>query len=535
MITMIKKLLLHSGYNEIKEEIYEYDFEAGSKILTCNDTNNIVGASIDQDKILISKQYWICPYCNATSYIKNKHHWITQQDFDDNFTQISMFNGGKVTLFNNDFSAKVTSFECKCCGKTIERNGTSRELTISTINKSINVIAVINDIGDLIKSRMIDGNLLEIMGKLPLKETLTFDFGEHKIFDYFETADGELLGKAELKNLKYNTIADLIDDYASVQETLMDAIKEIWMPNDFEACSVTELDAKMMQQLVQFVGYPKSFYDEIPYSLDNDKEIYTSFKAISNKMQNRNNLVLLLKQSTLPNGSALKRIMFEKPSLFFYLNEIEDIYNIIENYDYLTSILQHNHRTNLLAMVHTYPCLLDFIKRFCEVRGIDKLAVMINNHYRSIISYALYYCSLRNEIKCEEEKKWTDNDFFKSCHIIQYPSVPFSLPVKKLDSSYELSIGDYEFITIKNMDDYKRAGTQLNNCMVSYDYNSNPCVVVKNTKTKMLIAAIEIEGNNYVVQAFAENNNDITEYPSLHNAILDYFNILKLDYSDIDI
>ena len=213
----------------------------------------------------------------------------------------------------------------------------------------------------------------------------------------------------------------------------------------------------------------------------------------------------------------------------YYISEIEKLWDILGDENFLKEILECGERYYILACLHIFPNLVSFMNDFIKAKSKRIFVDLLVRNASSILSYGLFYISLREEIKDCEKKKWAGRHYLRKMRLYLYsePHIMFALPMKSLNDNYKKQIREYSFIPIKTLAECHKAGVELNNCLVDYSCSNNPIVVVK--RNNKVVAAIEVKGT-HVIQAYAKDNEELTEFPVLNEAIEDYYKLCNLKH-----
>lgn len=526
---MIKKTFyVNNGYT-IKSKETKYGLDTAPDVLINKNISDIASATIAKDGIILKRLRWICPYCNHQNKIAG-YRGIPIKEIDSRvFSQISLFDDEKTIYFISKSDFNLLRL-CNKCNEISVPASCKIKLNLIYDNNVIQISREIEDISQLLQVEWLDGEISDVLSPFPLYETVSFDFNSVKAVFSIDDSKGV--------SVLYN---DVYDDYkgifelvlnknTKIKKALIDILKDIWKPCDFPF-TVNEITFNRLLALVMFVGYPdRRFYDSIPVCI-NSSDLFSSFSKIADKLQNCKNVVEVYSKSLLPNFKSLKKLIFSNPQLLFYIDEIEKLWLIFNDGNFLLYILKNDKCYELLAYLHLYPCIFDFIKDFIGHKPKAVFMRKLIYNFYEVISYGLSYGSMRPEAKEYERAIWSKAHNYewllKFCIGENLLPIPFSTPLKALSGNYECEIDGFNFIPLRNVNEYKRAGTELNNCLINWDNTNNPVVVV--TQQNKAVAAIEIENENRVVQAYAKNNEELSDYPELHSAVIKYTNKNKLD------
>ena len=112
-----------------------------------------------------------------------------------------------------------------------------------------------------------------------------------------------------------------------------------------------------------FLGFPRSFYDAIPFC---DSGVEPDFLETAKRLHHIQNLESAFRMSRLPEPPELKQVVYANPALLFYANEILMLPFSIEN---LIRVLHSPYIYSLLAAIHRMPGIATFLLRLAAARG----------------------------------------------------------------------------------------------------------------------------------------------------------------------
>jgi hypothetical protein len=365
-----------------------------------------------------------------------------------------------------------------------------------------------------------------------IKTSLVFDFENEKV--YFRLVDnygGEIKcinldgGDKPLRNYK---MREQINGDIRIRKILQEALSQLYEGNAFPF-SVEELDLNKMILLMKYRGYPKGFYDGIPWGKFS-RGIEGSFEEISHELSSRKYTELkeFYLQYGLPNKKAIRRIIFNSPALFFYSEEMKLV--PFTNIDILQQLLSSKEAFHFLSKIHSFPGIVNYIADMIAERGEVSTWQHIKKNWNRFEKEAGMYSisSPANKKLIAQGKEIEIRDSLSG--II----VPYSLPVI---NNEQCSVSDvhvvegYEFTSLKNTNDFDRAGKELNNCLGdSFDGDGRIFVAKESGK---YVAAIQVY-EDVIYQALLAKNESIENNISFqaafykwvekHNLIINFEN-----------
>lgn len=88
------------------------------------------------------------------------------------------------------------------------------------------------------------------------------------------------------------------------------------------------------------------------------------------------------------------------------------------------------------------------------------------------------------------------------------PDTPFALPMRSA-SIPDARVGAFEFRQLRTKAECLEAAEQLRNCLGNWSETSNPVIVIRQRNS--ILGAIEIEGQNRIVQVRGKSNLSLPE------------------------
>lgn len=504
----------------ITTDVVECDYNYGKEILLKEAKSQYSDAFYYKNKIYFQKTTWICPYCLSANIILSDEEICN--DTLEEYTQLSLFDNDIKTIYSTQTDKSY--FECKYCNYNVVKSAEEANVIISYENNIIKLQHKISNIKELIDCNAFNGDLLEVAKQLSIFQSVFFDFKNHKVFSIIESLDEKPIVNIDI-DVKF---MHYIDKYIEIKNCIYQNLKEIWKPYAFPF-EPYEINYNLMTLLTKYVGYTnKDFYFCIPNKLHTNT-IFDTFKSIDEKLQNYNNVLSLFNNSRLPNYKSLKRILFSNPQLMYYISEIEKLWDMLGDENFLKEVLECSERYYILACLHVFPNLISFMNDLINSKSKRILINLLVQNASSILSYGVFYISLRNEIKDCEKKTWAGRYYLTRMRLYLYsePHIMFALPMKSLNNNYKKQIQKYSFIPIKTLAECHKVGVELNNCLEDYNCSNNPIVVVK--RNNKAVAAIEVKGT-HVIQAYAKDNEELTEFPALNDVIEEYYKLCNFKH-----
>ncbi len=481
------------GY-KIIEKTKEVDLYTACDILRSRKQKHITTASRVGDKAILTSHRVVCPHCGketpAYKHYLNKN--IVSRPKNTELTilnwaniQISMMSEPEEELHIQEFVDFSGEYICQKCGYSSNKSNDYIELNINYINGNLYVKRCIKSLSELVSMKWLKGSS-DI--DFPLYEQVVFDFDGG--VTYLELiSNEEIICSTVATDLSGDALSTLISENKQVKRMLKKLFEEITLYK--LPFTTNELDFEKFVSFLCFKGFPKDFYETIPF-WKGTRATDDSFKDIITQLKNPQCAMELLEKSSIPYCKSVKRLFVNRSGLFFYLKECEFLYSLFNDVNLFCKLLEDEAIFCYLARLHYEVAVKDFITEYLKKVGKIKTFKVLSENRRQVFDYGINYCALSDYAKLMEQESWgADSEFFENFRsydrYYDNLSVPMvSLPVNVRDCV----IGKYNFKALKTKMDYIIAGEKLKNCLGNWRSYDNPVVVV--SIGKKMVAAIEI-------------------------------------------
>lgn len=511
-------LRVANGFRVIQKE-ETVDIATAGNWLRTRRQHRYTRAVREGDNATLTKHVVKCPYCGGEvpAYARFQKNRATSVPDRLPKTVIDEWASPQYSLFDTfdralELNAVVMpedNYSCPKCGCVSSAYGGTVSIVLRCQKQKITLSCNVENSSVLI-------NLIIRSSKriiFPVVETVEFNFGKGRASMQICDGGGQVLVMKDITFSmdlwKGSETYSLISGNSLVRKKLVQALKNLG--NDHLPFSAKELTPTVMVSLTQFTGeYPKEFFDAIPYDLCNGG-IERSFRAIAKKLHKAENLLRLYEESCLPPIKSVRKRMFETPGFFFYLHEVELLWQIFGDSNHFRRFLEMSRVYDVLSFLHQYPGAFDFIRDYTAEKGASCLLNKLERKWAVTQEYAKTYYSMSAAMQGRERKKWRRKD------ILIQPAASHSTPMPAGDPSiHNCMVDGYTFSWLRTKRDYSQAGKALRNCLGRWREDDNPVLVVK--KGNRFKAAIEISCNG-IVQEHAINNAPIEYDEALYKAV----------------
>ena len=411
---------------------------------------------------------------------------------------------------------------CPLCGQISGPAARSRKVHVRARRGRAEITWDAVGLRRILRSRgLLPGGQLTI--KPPLTETVSFNLKKGRVALRITDAEENLLVIRDITDgnnaWEMSSVCRLITASDRVRQELALAFREASGEDlPFEE---KELTPELLAAVTRFAGYPRDFYDAIPYDLESGR-IERSFRGISRRLHSADALPGLYSDSGLPGMKSVKRIFFTRPGLFFYLEEARMLWEAVEDPNFFCTLLSMPRIYDVMSFLHRFPDGIRFFRDYRRERGGRGLCRTLEDRWESLPLYIGQYCIMSPASRAEEWRKWRRNEGLAP------DPIGFSIPMPGGDREIrDCTVDGYCFFWLRSRVDYQTAGKAMNNCLVSWKPNGNPVVAVK--KDGRFVAAVELLGK-CIVQVRAAENEPIEAHPALNRAFQNWRERYGLDW-----
>ncbi len=485
--------------------------------------------------------YIKCPHCRNKVYAYAHYH---------NKNTVAYPKKSKATIFEwtdiqpslesePDVDLQIQKFEfysgeyvCPKCGHSSNKSNEYTEMYIEFIEGKLSVKRAIKNLSEFVSLKWLSGTT-DI--DFPLYEQVVFDFESRKTHMEF-ISNKKVICTAPITDSETDFSSDILIDFFSknnmVKRKVRRFLEEITgykMP-----FTTNELDIDKFVNFVRFVGFPKDFYEAIPF-WSGTRVIDESFKELTDNLRDPESAMQFLKKSTLPFCKSVKRLFAKRSGLFFYLKECEFLYSLVNDVNLLCTYLERPSIFHFLSMMHYYEYPLKIYLKDClTVLGTERFTARFYPG-SSLIDYAMFYGNLSDYVRKKEQEKWLlEKNIFRNAILYSQREHEISAPIRLVISNMKDTLIDkYRFKYLRTKQDCVIAGKKMENCLVNWDSNSNPVVIIY--KGDKIVAAVEFL-NGVLIQAKQCRNKSIEPDSDLCRAIEKWckLNNIKFDLAKLD-
>lgn len=537
-------MLVDCGFT-VKTNDLKVDLKTANKIINSKNYHKFSRVEYDGGKFIFRQEYTECPICGAVfdarEIMKSEPVIHTSYEIDCFFSQHdnNCSNEKNSIQLNKAVLKNKPRIECPFCYSTIYKSKSKRKIHLSSDDSSLSVKIEIKNIKELIDCLVMvsDDLTIDIGNELMLSscEILTFEKDGRTYLSFSNDENDYIFRKDITENYCYDSVDSvlcLVSHNMKIKCFIVNYLKQFWCGKfPFDA---DKLNLKDFITLNRFKGFNTSYYSAVPYELGTQKTdgSFTVFKNCEEAAEALNGY-------DIPKSKTIRKSIFAKQGLLFYLPELEMLYKSLNNIDIFNQIINNKQAEILLYYLHTYPGVNQFITDFCNTPEQKRKFV------RLFIASAAQICIIAKdyaELNEYYKKKLQDEKFEEYVRKMSFrdelcsePGIiknkRYSMPFKIQRPSLEDTVFGCSFRYLKSTNDTKNAGEELGNCLREWQCSDNNVVVIK--RGSRIVAAIELDENSLgVEQVRLAQNRSIKENKTISKSFYAWLNKHKLFYFD---
>lgn len=465
------------------------------------------------DRAILLRHEIVCPWCGRS--VPAYERWLDPgEPAESPVTRAEVArwaapreNGEEDWLFFNQ-PCIPSEHTCPSCGETSRPAEGKDRVTVSRDEDSVSLSCEKSDIRSLFSLPMaVEDGWVQLA--LPLTETVRFDLNRGETALEVRGQDGVILARTPLtvgsEHWKHSWARALLAKSRILRRRLLKAFALPYGGKPpFEDWAG---DPDVFLQMTRFRGYPRRFFDTVPYDPET-RDVEKSFLAAADRLHSAADLPAVYAASRLPQIKSVKRIFFSEPGLFFYLEEAEALWSVAADPNQFRRLLELHRVYELLSFLHRYPGAEVFFRDYREERGMNGLLYALRKAWRDTKHAALGYTAMDPALREAERRTWKRG-------LDERPEELYSLPMPIGEATRDCVVDGYGFFWLRTERDYRETGDELENCLIAWDPSCNPVVAVR--RGGRCCAAIEVKGRT-VVQAKARRNTSMERDPGLNSA-----------------
>ena len=527
------------GY-EIVQRTKIVDLYTAYEILRSKKQRHITVARRTGYKAELVTHYIKCPHCGKMVYAYPRYHdkfYFTNPRksktviFQWSDVQPSLESKPDVELQIQEIKNFSGEYICPKCGYSSNKSNEYTELNIDYIYGKLLVKKSINNLSELVSLKWLSGTTAI---EFPLYEQVVFDFESGKTYVQILNENNIICSTAitdSEADFSGDMLIALLSKNSIVKRKIKNCLEEI---TGYQIPFATnEVDIDKFVNFVRFVGFPKDFYEAIPF-WGGIRVLDESFKDITDNLRTPKDAMKLLEKSSLPFCKSVKRLFAKKSGLFFYLNECEFLYGLFNDVNLFCTCLNRGFIFDFLSTMHYHEySLKTFLTDFLMVLGRKQFTRRFATS-GAVICYAMSYSTLSFYARKREQEKWKNINVFEKIYFRLYIANEISVPLPLMPKNMkDCVIDNYRFKYLRTKRECAIAGEIMKNCLVNWDSYSNPVVIIY--KGDKIVAAVEFL-NGVLVQAKQCRNESIEPDSDLYNVIEKWckINNIKFDPEKLD-
>lgn len=478
-----------------------------------------------------------CPYCGreTPAYLKYLQprellKGFVRKKAPEEFVsqQLSFYDTGIQKTFLVQNPIRPNKFHCPRCGLVSTAAEPTEFLTVKSSDSVVSVEREIPDFSDLMEIDWI--NELAINDLTGLREKLVFDFEQGRTYLQIvnETGVCKQLDLTETDSMPTN---DILEQQLKTNIQLKMTLRTAFQRRQKEPLpfALSELELPQWILLTQFQGFPRAFYDQIPFSKENPNALHGSFIHIAEQLRTPEAAMAALKNSSLPDIKSVRKLFLEHPGYFFYLKECAMLYGILQDPNLLCRALQPRRSFMsylTLGFLHRCPGAIKFYQDYARIMGAVGLCRRLESKKIGCENYGYIenYVLSEPDMQEAEHRRWKE----KKCHFVRSHQEGFCLPIAPMppEDIPNSEIDGFSFRWLRSEREYAAAGKAMSNCLGDWEIEEGPVLTVTpNLKGQkgIPVAAVEVESYprdaKLINQALEAGNKRIEKGSPLYLAL----------------
>ena len=423
--------------------------------------------------------------------------------------QLSLFDPEGMPLELHTPLKLGASLRCPRCGVVGRVSQAQRRVSVLRQGRKVILRSQVAELEELLQPLWLQSQ--KVLAALPLYEELTFHLGRGRCYVRLMNTRGQWVAQRDVtdapSSLAGGACAKLLEQDGLTRRLVRRHFEEIWggrLP--FQG---RQLDLRAFVQMTCFQGYPRDFYDSIPYD-DSGEALERSFRHCRKILRSANNIHRVLAVFGLPAVKSVRRTLLREPGLLFYLREVAQLYRLVGDSNHLCRLLGGEEVYRMLATIHDRPGVMLYLEDLAEYKGTAKLVALILESWRQLEGWAIDYATLNPRRRKERLQQQRRTALWLLRHRRRFA---YSLPMQRPDPDIpDGTVNGYRFAWLRSRREYQEAARQLENCLGDWDPTDAPVLCIH--KGGRIRAAVELR-DKQVVQVRGYDNEDIEEDPAL--------------------
>lgn len=513
-------ITIPDGYRIIEEE-RNLDLGRAASLLQTKRRRRYTSALRVNEIVMLKRHIFICPHCRRTTpaYAEFFHPDtaakcnVTRSDVKTwSSQQISFFNEDTDLLQLNIPLNDSESHICPRCGG-ISTPFSGKEFTVRLEIEGNRIIlshATFNpqSLIDLTEEDT------DISFCPPISENIVFDLATGRTHLRLSDAKGNALGEWDIARVR--SVWEDCKLYSTLQNNTLVRRRLRSLFEQQTQSAFPFMDAEQTPDhfllFTLFQGYPRNFYDAVPFSVSTG-EIDESFAEIIPALRNAKDIPALYDSLEIPKMKSVRRIFFANPGLFFYSEECIKLWQVIRDLNFFCAVLGFSHIYDILSFMHQFPSVMDFFTDYGAQHGEKALKALLKDFSDCLKHVTIQYGAMNPAARKNHGVAYTSLEFDLAETAPPPIAHAYSIPMRTKHPIPCSTVNGYSVVRLSSLRDYTIAAEALKNCL-GENYRSYGSVYVIKRCGKIQ-AAIEVRSKT-VTQARCFNNAPIEFYPNLY-------------------
>lgn len=557
--------LMYDDFHVIPE-VFLTSAEYAARVLRSARRKNCRYVRRDGAEYKFEKDAVICPNCGTRLHLYDKEaspaRKMTTRQLD---AVVEELLSDQISLFGNTdreelemhssiaFDTEIACFRCGTRGY-LREDAKARRVQIGTGQGKMSVSCELRDVFETLSVGWLSAVEEEFAIKTPpYSEEVVFDLdsgitkiriteGGGTVCEKVLTSEAELTG--------WSAISAVFGNYV-LRRRIRKAFAAAY---DGELCfGKDELCLDRYILLTKFIGYNRDFYDYIPFIDDDSSSIAQGRRrlpesklGIAEQMHRAKDIPDLYAETGLPSAKSIKRIVFEKPQLMFYADELKILSEVFDDVNFFRGLVERNTIYDILSFNIDLKRTKAFLVFVRGVLGKRRLFDTLNSfRFVELFNHGILYDAMSDEAKSIYRGRIMNSpspeeEIMYNTHGMKLSSLMTHMSRK----GYDWNCSGYRFQTLRTTFDYEKAGKDLNNCLGSsygfayleqvigegFEQPELQCgrTVVGVMKNGRYVAAVEVDDKGEVKHSESDHNKPIEMSPKILDAYVTWLKRFRL-------
>lgn len=473
----------------------------------------------DGEGAALIRDVWVCPYCGNRVPAYGRYFGSPSAFLPGNgeirewaFGQVDLFGNGGNRLKLQEPIGNGEGLECPHCFLNSGRLSSFRDVVVRDEDGTVSVTAELTDVGELFSVNRAPE--LDVGMTFPLFERAVFLFAEGKVLLQLLDGTEKVLTQEDVteRHWRSGPVCEVLNRYTVVRRALAKRFSErVGHPLPFPG---KELTPERFVLMTRFRGFCRGFYDAIPFS-EGMLTVEKSFSDRMRRLHTAREAVEYADSCALPKAKSVRRHLFTRQGLLWYLPECETLWKAVGNVDLFRRLMTDRRFFDILISLHSYPGTGEYYSDFARTRSGKALVGRLTADPGRTGFDAAAYCAMAPLQKEMEREKWKKRGFRAPAYGRGELSEirTFSVPTDDGEPGFAACMIDgFRFRMVRSLGECREIGRDIGQKELGRFRSGFSVVGV--FSGERAVAAVEVCGRAYIAEYLTEPEDDSGEQRS---------------------